>query len=100
MIRNFTPHEVILCGKVYPSEGIARCTVSSNKIGDVDGIPVNEKDYGEVVGLPEPKDGDYFVVSTIVAQAVKGVRSDCLVPDELVRDEQGRIIGANALARI
>lgn len=100
MLKNYTPHEVVLCGRVYSSEGIARCAVSSTVIGDVDGIPVNAKAYEEVVGLPEPEEGTYFIVSTLVAQAVKGKRDDCLVPDELLRDEQGRIVGANALARV
>ena len=27
-IKNYTPHAVVLCGKEYPSEGIARVSVS------------------------------------------------------------------------
>jgi hypothetical protein len=105
---NLTPHEVVLItedGELHiPSSGIiARCSVQrvTEKIVEVDGvkIPINRNVFGEVEGLPKPKEGVLFIVSSLVAQAMRD-RDDLVVPDDTVRDEQGRIIGAKALAQI
>lgn len=100
MFVNLTPHLINLQGRIYPSQGVARCDVTSYLESTIDGIPVNRKQYGQVQGLPEPQGGVYYMVSTIVATALHGTRDDLLVPDELVRDESGNIIGCNALARL
>ena len=63
-------------------------------------IKINSTSFGEVDGLPEPQEGTIFIVSALVAQALKGVRNDLVIPDDTVRDEQGRIIGCRALARV
>lgn len=106
VIRNFTPHEVTLMpgeGKEevrLPSCGSARCLVERRQIGEIDGITLNTSVFGEVTGLPEPQEGVFFLVSRIVAEAMAGSREDLVVVDETVRDDEGRIIGARALARI
>lgn len=89
-----------MCGVEYPSEGLARCETSSEKIGEVNGIAINRRRMGEVYGLPDKEDGVYLIVSAIVAQKLSGLRDDVLVVDETIRDENGRIIGAKSLARI
>lgn len=99
-LRNFTPHPINLRGRMYPSQGIVRCDVTSYPASPIDGIPVNRKQYGQVQGLPEPQDRVYYIVSTIVAAALRGTRDDLLVPDEIIRDALGNIIGCNALARL
>lgn len=55
--------------------------------------------FGKVENLPEPQEGVVYVVSALVAQAVPD-REDVFIPDDTVRDEQGRIIGVRALARV
>jgi hypothetical protein len=67
----------------------------------VDGItvPVNRTQFGAVTGLPEPQPDTIFVVSALVAQAVPD-RPDVFIVDDAVRDEQGRVIGARALAHV
>lgn len=40
-----------------------------------------------------------FIVSRVVAEAAKD-RDDLLIPDDVARDEEGRVIGCRALARI
>ena len=106
-IINLTPHKLNIVREngsieIEPSGVIARCKVLAEQVGtiEVDGIsiPVNKKVYGEVEGLPEKKQDTIYVVSSLVAQAVQG-RDDVFVPDELVRDEEGRVVGARALAK-
>lgn len=105
-IINLTPHTINLMigeGSIeIKSSGVARCKVSAEQVGtiEVDGkeIPINKKVYGEVEGLPEKQEGTIYIVSSLVAQAVKD-RDDVFIPDELVRDEEGRVIGARALAK-
>ena len=103
-IVNLTPHEInfILEGKTMniPSSGVARCEMSSKKIGRVGNLDVYKNVYGNVSGLPEEKADTIYIVSALVAQAVKGLRSDCYVVNDTVRDESGRIIGCRSLAKI
>ena len=104
-IINLTPHEVKVLntdGEVvqsFPSEGVVRCQVTRQQEGEVNGIPINRTVFGEVEGLPEPQDDVVYIVSAIVAQAAKD-RGDLVIPDDAVRDEQGRIVGCRAFARV
>lgn len=108
-IINLTPHAVNLHVKitskvdaivVIPSSGtVARCVVERQQVTTVAGIPVNRTVFGAVEGLPEPKEGVYYIVSSIVAQACPE-RHDLLIVDDTVRDEQGRIVGCRALATV
>lgn len=97
---NLTPHEIVLCGIILPSEGLARCQSFVEKIAEIDGISVNRRWFGEVTGLPEPQEGTIFIVSAIVAQAVAGKRDDVFVTDDPIRNENNQIIGCKALAKI
>ena len=63
-------------------------------------IKINSTSFGEVEGLPAPEDGTLFIVSALVAQALKGVRNDLVVPDDTVRDDRGVIIGCKSFARV
>ena len=62
-------------------------------------IDIMEKSFNEVEGLPEPQEDTYYIVSALVAGAAKN-RDDLLIPNDTVRDEQGRIVGCRSLARI
>ena len=62
-------------------------------------VDIMEKSFLEVEGLPEPKKDTYYVVSALVAGAAKN-RNDLLIPNDIVRDDQGRIIGCRSLAKI
>ena len=56
--------------------------------------------YNEDVDrLPTKKEGVYYIVSRIVAEQYVE-RDDLLVPHELVRDEDGNIIGARSFKKI
>lgn len=99
-IINLTPHEVVLCGQVLPSAGSARCEAVTEQLMTIDGIKVNRKKFGLVTGLPKPQKDTIYIVSRIVAEALHGSRDDVFIVDETVRDESGKIVGANALAVI
>jgi hypothetical protein len=103
---NLTPHSITFfdaAGNVIltvePSGQVARCSVAREKIGMINGIPINKSRFGEVENLPEPQEGTIFIVSALAAQAVPE-REDVFITDDAVRDEQGRIIGCRALAHI
>lgn len=103
-IINLTPHNVVVKGEgwevIFPSKGIARCSQSTKTIGKIGGVPITENVFGEVEGLPEEKEGVKYIVSGLIASALKGKRKDLLVPSEQIRDSEGRIIGCKSLGVI
>ena len=109
-IRNFTPHSVNLFDgdsqvATFPSQGVARVSVSTVSLPpltvDLDGvevtIPFMATELGSVEGLPDATPGVVLVVSRIVAAACPN-RKDLVVPDDLVRDSQGRVVGCRRFA--
>ncbi len=105
-IVNLTPHDINIIGEIgevvqtFPASGeLARCSVSREQVDAINSVPVNRTVFGEVTGLPEQQEGVVYVVSALVAQAVDG-RDDVVIPDDAVRDEQGRIVGCRAFAKV
>ncbi len=109
-IINLTPHKIdVVCPygtiSIMPSGKVARVTTTDTLIGHVymmyNGsevpVPVNETKFGQVVDLPEPEEGTFYIVSRIVKNAVPE-RTDVLVPGNLVRDAAGVIIGCNGFS--
>lgn len=108
-IVNLTPHEIVLFSEdgtsvleKFPSMGIARASVVAEPV-TVDGCPypVTRNTYGDPIGLPEKSDDTLYVVSLITAQAavVSGRgNEDLLLTSDLVRDDEGRIIGCKAFS--
>lgn len=105
---NLTPHPVtLLVGDrtlmIPPEPTPARCSETRSVVGtvEVDGleVPVTRVGFGQVQGLPAPREGVLYVVSRMVAEACRD-RADLVIPDDLVRDAEGRIIGARSLARV
>ena len=122
-IHNYTPHEITIVNGALkiriPSEGIIRAksvqtqvgTVYHEEVTDSDGrvstdefpVPEYKLTFGEPEGMPEDIDPDgVYVVSAIAAQALKqaGWAGTYMVTCGAIRDEQGRIIGCQGLARI
>lgn len=106
---NLTPHAITLMPAdgqsvtIPPSGAVARCAVRRVQIGmvrtpDGPGVPINRTEFGAVEGLPAPAPDTIYIVSAIVAQAAH--RDDVVIVDEVVRDSEGRIVGARALARV
>ena len=103
-IVNLTAHNVnIVCDnggvKTFkPSGTVARCSQKTIVIGNVDGIPLTHTTFGDVVDLPDKKIDTIYIVSRLVLTACKGIRDDLVVPNDLVRDDQGNIIGCKSFA--
>lgn len=104
MILNLTPHSVNIVREddtiftIAPSGTVARVSQMREQIGTIEGIPLNVSKFGEVVDLPEQQDGVFLIVSRLVISALPD-RDDLIVPDDLVRDDQGRIIGCRSFSR-
>lgn len=103
-IINLTPHTINLYRNgemimAIPSSGVARVSVTSQVIGEVNGFPIKQNVYGEIIDLPDPIGETVYIVSALVAQAAKD-RTDLLVVNDTVRNENGQIIGCQGFARI
>jgi hypothetical protein len=97
---NLTPHMINVhtpegVRDIPPSGDVARVSSTSELVGFLDGIPLFRTVYGEVTGLPAPRDGEVFVVSGMVAGRVS--REDVFSPGNLFLDEAGRPIGCEGL---
>lgn len=102
-LRNLTPHAILVCGLEVPSEPVSarvemsRVVIGTILVGEME-VPLYRPQMGEVTGLPSPESGVLLIVSRVVAAAVPG-RDDVVFPDDLVRDEAGRVVGANGLSK-
>ena len=103
-IRNLTPHAINLLvdGEYveYPSCGTVP-RVSSIELPVEGDYPFEAVtvEYGDIQNLPAPEAGVILVVSKMCCDAAPN-RRDLWYPARLVRDEQGRIVGCDALARL
>jgi len=102
---NLTPHTLNLfnengeqVAQIPPSGLIARVSTERVMVEKKGGIPFFRTEYGEVDGLPGPQADTIYVVSGFVRAAVPH-REDVWQPGELLRDENGRVIGAVGLTR-
>lgn len=108
MIRNLTPHDVSVYDEAgnlletFPSQGQARVTQASETADTIDGIPTVRTVFGALSGLPEWSEGEYFIVSSITAQAAKaqGRRvDDLLLPGRRLTGPSGELMGCVLLSR-
>lgn len=114
-VVNLTPHAITMVGidqngnsypaAVYPASGdVARCEEKTVETGLIDGVPITKTQFGDVgivskdgnhEPMPPVKADTIYLVSTRTAQAMKD-RPDIFIPNESVRDEQGRIVGCKS----
>lgn len=103
---NLTPHAITFVNSegntlrvVEPSGQLARVSARTVTGDWIDDIPVTTTEFGEVEGLPAPQEGTIYIVSSLVAQRCKD-RLDVFIPNESVRDSEGRIVGCKSLGRV
>jgi len=107
---NLTPHAIIIRkdGELHipPSGEVARVTVKSKEVAEIENIPVVEQRYGEIQGLPKPQESTVYIVPTIVLLALKAKnikRDDVVAPDtspaSAIRNEAGQIIAVRRFQR-
>lgn len=110
---NYTPHAVNVIGDngnltIPPSGYVARISTVTQDRGRrvVNGVPVHfalprygtvevQADNGEVYEMPQEKEGVGYIVSGVVREKMN--RGDTFSPGDLVRDDQGRVIGCRTL---
>lgn len=103
MLVNLCPHPInlyingVLNSTIMQSGEIARCTQSQKYVETWLGIPITRQTFGDVIGLPAPKEGTRYIVSSKVAEACPD-RKDLLIPGPAVRDEEGNQIGCEGLS--
>jgi hypothetical protein len=106
VIINCTPHPITLCGSdgqvimsLPKGDVVPRLSQSTKNVDEIlNGIAITETVFGETQDLPEPQPDTFYIVSRIVLTANPS-RKDLLVPNEIVRDEAGNIIGCKSLSR-
>jgi hypothetical protein len=102
-IINLTPHEIIvesgIYAGVYPASGqLARIEEKLSTGGDGTEIVTYSS---KITGLPDPRPGTVYVVSTMTAMAaVPTNRTDIMAPYGVTRDADGRIVGTKQLVRV
>ena len=108
---NLTPHTITLGGHAIPPSGqVARVATQEKHIEDLDmgdtgSVPVIRTRFGGIEGIPLELDPRALVlVSGYVAAAIEAGAAipvaTVYVPDRLVRDAAGKVVGASALRRV
>lgn len=104
-IKNLTPHNIVVVLDddiryvITPSGTVARCSQKTESIGEINGVPLTRTVFGDVINLPAPKEDTIYLVSTLVAQACPN-RNDLFIPNEIVRDENGKVVGCKSFGRV
>ncbi|MCX7946961.1 MAG: hypothetical protein N2557_08595, partial [Hydrogenophilus sp.] len=101
---NLTPHEVVVEGngeviRIPPSGALARVTMGRKGVErTLMGMPFLT--IGPIVTYPLPQEGVIYIVSSLMAQALKG-RRDVVAPDtdRARRDEKGQIVSVPGFVR-
>lgn len=102
---NLTPHPIdfleddtTVLFTVLPESAPARVDIIGRKtVSWVRGVLVSQLEMGKTYNLPTPVPGVLYIVSRMVLEA-NPHRTDLVVPDGLVRDAVGRIIGCKSLS--
>ena len=103
MFINCTPHPITLISQDGSTTTLPKGVVvprlkqETVRVDIINGVSITESTFGETTDLPERQEGVYLIVSRMILEANKD-RSDLLVPNELVRDEAGNIMGCKSLA--
>lgn len=109
-IVNLTPHPLSIIdtnGEVrsFPKPDadvvLPRVAQDTVKVGEIDGITEYMSTFGEPENVPRD-DGNTYVVSRLVITACQLHDFDCQhlrSPGRLIRDDEGKVVGAEGLAR-
>jgi len=107
-IINLTTHSLSLYNEagelvleVPPSGTVARVKTLAVKAGETpEGVPLYQTEFGGIEGLPAPQPDTIYAVSALVrGHPDVQARLDVYSPGRLLRDEDGRPIGAVGLTR-
>lgn len=79
MLVNLTLHPIIIegVGTIPTSGRFARVSTRRVTLGSVEGVRVTLQTLGKVEGLPAPKEGTIYIVSSMVLDALKKEQGVC-----------------------
>ena len=117
-LKNLTPHTIVLvCGNgkniEIKSDGVIRVAETTEKIGEIEGIAVIKKHLSEIpqqsiemIRNVLSDEEAAIIVSMLTAKKLKEMSvlseeelSRVFIIGQTIRDENGRVIGASALAK-
>lgn len=85
---------------VYPAAAEPARAIYERRIaGGADGCLIYRRAPREIIGLPEPKKGTYYIVSKMLAQACPE-REDLIFPGTLVYDADNHVVGCIDFSRV
>ena len=93
---NLTAHtinEVITGLQIKPSGIVARVAQVTDTVAMHNGTPIYSTEFGDLLGLPEPREGIVYIVSAMALNGVPAHRTDVVSPGNLKRDEAGQPVG-------
>lgn len=109
-IVNKTPHKITLLDEddniirnLPPADEPARLKTKEHIVDRVfedsnKGVPIKKTDIIGVKNLPKSNENKFYLVSRTLASKLN--RDDLLAPNELIRDNEGNVIGCKSLAKI
>ena len=103
-VINKTAHPVIVLldngeKNLYKSMGSLRLSTSTKIDGSLDdGTPITTTKFGQLTEIPLVIENTIYIVSSIVCNAHK-TRDDFYIPDQIVRNETGKILGCRSLTQ-
>lgn len=107
---NLTPHPINIFSNGKEIEEIPACKERIPRVREEytecqeviwykgTALIVHKKKLGAVENLPKPHENTYYIVSMPIIRS-KPERNDLIAPDDLVRDEDGRIVGCGGFAK-
>jgi len=102
---NCTPHPITLLDAdnnvaitLPKGDVVPRLSQTTKQVDVVNGVSITETQFGATQDLPDAQDGVLLIVSRLILSA-NPHRNDLVVPNELVRDDNGNIVGCKSLAR-
>lgn len=117
-LRNLTPHKIAVFNReekkeftIEPEGVVPRVKMVKSRSEDFGTNHVNLSGHqhrievddvfasSEVENLPQEEGNVFLIISRTVAEAVPE-RNDLIIPNDTVRDENGRIVGCKSFARI
>lgn len=99
-IVNLTAHSILEMSSniEYKASGIiARVNMIQKSIFTLNtGVAITKTIYDSIVGLPEPKQNTFYLVSAVVINALREnniTRDDVIAPNKVIRDSNGTVKG-------
>lgn len=102
IIINCTPHDVMVYNdegrliNIFPkSDDPIRLSSTTLRMGDINGIPLSQTQFGNPENMPKVDENTYLIVSKAIKESLPFI-DNLIVPNETVRNNKGEIIGCKS----